>query len=65
MKLTEICLLKEGDVVYVGGRKKRITRPAKNETICVDGKYKYFSELSMTNEKSKAENNIQFKGLVD
>jgi hypothetical protein len=64
MKLIEICLLKEGDIVYVGGRKKRVTKPAHSDTICVDGESKYFSELSKTKEKSKMESNIQFKGLM-
>ena len=45
IKLMEVCLLKEGDKVYLHGRKKAtVTGTAKKDTIMVGGEYRYFSE---------------------
>lgn len=46
MKLKEICLLKDGDTVYVQNVKKTVKQPAHNDTIKVGNKYRYFSEIT-------------------
>lgn len=66
MKLTEVCLLKEGDKVYVNNRKKTVTKSAKNDTICIDGVYRYFGELSKTKVKDSGyANGIYGKPILD
>ena len=65
IKLMEVCLLKEGDKVYLHGRKKAtVTGTAKNDTIMVGGEYRYFSEISKEKCVS-VKNEVKFKGFAD
>lgn len=66
MKMLDVCLLKPGDKVYVNNKKGTVTAPAKNDTICVDGKFRYFSELSKVKAKETGyANGIYAKLMVD
>ena len=51
MNIIEICLLKEGDKVYVNNKKKTVTQSASNGTIHIEGKPRYFSEISKNKVK--------------
>ena len=59
MRLVDICLLKEGDFVMVGNRRKMVKEKAKDETIRVGNTYRYYSEIQKIEEyelKSKHNN---------
>ena len=59
MRLVDICLLKEGDFVMVGNRRKMVKEKAKDETIMVGNTYRYYSEIQTIEEyelKSKHNN---------
>lgn len=58
MKLKEICLLKEGDIVMVGNKRKTVKEKAKDETIKVGNTYRYYSEIQTPEEyEYKAKHN--------
>lgn len=58
MMLVDICLLKEGDFVMVGNRRKMVKEKAKDETIRVGNTYRYYSEIQTIEEcKLKSKHN--------
>jgi hypothetical protein len=66
MTSIDIYLLREGDKVYVNNKKKTVTKSAKNDTICIDGEYRYFGELSKTKVKETGyANGIYAKLILD
>lgn len=64
MNLIEICLLKEGDKVYVNNKKKTVTQSASNGTIYIEGKPRYFSELSKNKVKESGYVNGVYAKLI-
>jgi len=58
MRLKEICLLKEGDIIMVGNKRKTVKDKAKDETIKVGNSYRYYSEIQTIDEyELKAKHN--------